>query len=139
MVEVHPAVGHGHQGPLRVGEGRGLLQHLADPLGAGNGHGDHDEDHGEHHQAHKHAHDIAEQAGQVSGGQLAGHDVVGAEPGQGQDGAVNHQHHDGTVQGQGALGLDEQAVKAVRRLFELLILVGSRTKALTTRMADTFS
>ena len=49
---------------------------------------------------------------------------MGAEPGQGQDGAVNHQHHDGTVQGQGALGLDKQAVKAVRCLLELLILVG---------------
>ena len=52
VAELHGAVGDVEDGVLRVGQVGLLVQHGADPLGAGGGHGHHDEDHGEHHEAH---------------------------------------------------------------------------------------
>ncbi len=123
MVEVDAAVPDLGLGLDGVGHVGGLLQHFGDPAVAGRAHGDHDKDHAQHHQAHQDAHDIAEQAGQVAGGQLPCHDEMGAEPGQVQDAAVDHQHHDGVVEGQPALGFDKKPVELFGRLLELFVLI----------------
>lgn len=116
MVEVDAAVGNGF---LRLGEIShigDLVQDLRDPASAGCAHGDHDKDHGEHHQGHENAHHIAEQAGQAAGGQVACHDEVRAEPGDGKDAAIDYQHHHRVIQRQVTLRLDEQTIKFFRSL-----------------------
>ena len=94
---------------MEVGD---LAQHLADPAHTGQGHGDHHHHHGQHHQAHEQGHDVAEQAGEIAGGQrTVHHDELGAQPGHHDDAEVHGDHHRRVVEGQQALGLDEQVVQ----------------------------
>ena len=123
VVEVYAAVGdlgNGLGGVAQVGL---LIEHLADTADAGHGHAYHDYDHGEHHEAHEQAHDIAEKTGEVAGGHVAGHYVVGAEPGDHDDAEVDGDHHRGVVEGEQALGLDEHLVERLGGLGELAALV----------------
>ena len=100
-----------------------LCEDLADAAGAGQAHGHHHHDHGEHHQGHEDAHDIGGQGGELPGGEVSRHHELGAEPGQGDDTAIDHQHHHRVVQGQDALGFHEEAVEGVGGLLKLLVLI----------------
>ena len=93
VVEIDAAVGDHLHRMLRVGQVGFLREYFHNTPSAGGAHGDHDEHHGQHHQGHEHAHDVAEHGGQLTGGQAAHHDKLGAEPGQGDHAAVNDQHH----------------------------------------------
>ena len=123
VVEVNAAVGHlfhGLLGILQVGD---LIEHLTNPVDAGQGHADHDHHHGQHHQAHQQGHDVAEQAGQIAGGQAAAHNEVGAQPGHHNDAEIDRHHHGRVVEGQQALSLDEQIVQVLGGPGELLVLI----------------
>src|SRR5699024_5169609 len=111
MVEIDAAVGHMGDGVGGIGQVGGFGKHLADTADAGQGHTDHDHHHGQHHQAHKQGHDVAEQAGQVTGGHAAAHNVLGTQPGNRDDAEVNRHHHGRVVESQQPFGFDEKAVQ----------------------------
>ena len=121
MVEIDASVCKRGLRFLRACQIGNLIQHLRDTFRAGGAHGNHDEDHGEHHQGHQNAHHIAEQGGQIAGGEIPRHDELRAEPGQSDDAAVHHQHHHRVIQRQNPFGFDEKPVKPVSCVPEFFI------------------
>ena len=94
IFEADAAVRDLHERILRVREAGLFCDDLCDTPGTGLGHRDHDHDHGKHHQAHQDIHAVGQQTHQVSGGQLAADDHVGAEPADQQDAGIDDSHHD---------------------------------------------
>ena len=115
---LHPVDGLGGLGQVGL-----LRKDLADAAGAGQAHRHHDHNHGEHHQGHEDAYHIGEEGGELPGGEVPRHHELGAEPGQGDHAAVDHQQHHRVVQGQDALGFHEEAVEGVGGFLELLVLI----------------
>ena len=124
MVKVDAAVLHGgvRFGAV-VGDGRLLVQNLHDPLGAGDGPGHHHEHHGNHHQGHQDLGDIGEEGGQIAHRQRPGVDHFAAEPHDGDDGAVNHQHHHRHIDDHHAEGPHGAFFQIAVALGELLLLM----------------
>ena len=123
MVEVDTAVGHCHHRIfLGIGDVGLLVNHLNHTLGTGRTHGEVHEDHRQHHQRGEDGHDVGEQGGELTRGEVANDNELGTEPRQGDDAAIDHQHHDGVVEGLQTLGLDKQLIQGFRCLTELLLL-----------------
>ena len=111
-------------GPV-VGDGGAFLQHLPDAAGTGHGPGHHHEDHGYHHQGNHDLGDVGEEGDELSGLQGPGKDHLAAEPHDGDDGAVDDQHHDGHIDdhhAEGPLGVVLQVQVALGELLPLVVL-----------------
>ena len=110
---------------LGVGDGGALAEHLHDPAGAGHGPAHHHEHHGHHHQRHHDLGDIGEVGQQLAGLQSPGIDHLAAEPHDGDDGAVDDEHHHGHIDdhhAEGLLGGILQIQVALGKLFPLMVL-----------------
>ena len=117
------AVGAGIQLGVVIGDGGLLPQHLRDPAGAGDGPGHHHEDHGDHHKRHHDLGDVGEERDELAGLQRTGIHHLAAEPHDGDDGAVNDEHHDGHVDDHHAESLFSVGLQVQISLGKLLPLV----------------
>ena len=114
VVKVDGAVGHLGDGVGGIVDGRDLVQHLQNPVAAGQGPGQQQKDVGYQHQGVHHLHDVAEKARQLAHFQGTGQNHSAAEPQQQHRGPV-HGHlkgrgvEDGGFEGVAA-GFHEPAV-----------------------------
>ena len=112
-----------------VAHGADLVEHLANTLGGGAGDDDHDEDHRDHHHAHEDLQRVGDQCGHVAGGQAevrvvaGGHDLLGADPGDNNQGRVDAQVHGRRVEAQDLLGAHEVVVDRFGDAAELAVLM----------------
>ena len=118
------AVGAGIQLGFVIGDGRLFPQYLGNPASTGDGPGHHHEDHGNHHKGHHDLGDVGEKCDELAGFQRTGVHHLTAEPHDGDDGAVDDQHHDGHVDDHHAEGLFRiglQIQVALGKFFPLMV------------------
>ena len=123
IIEVDGTILHLLYGVFGIGYIGLFIQHLADTLYAGGGHGDHYEYERKHHQRHESAEHIAEQLIELAHGKAAANHIMCAEPAYAQHGCVVHEHHDGVIECNYAFRLDQHIIKVARGFRELLLLV----------------
>ena len=110
---------------FRILDVRFFFQQLRDALCGGVGNRDHGEHHRQHHQAHENLHGVGKQRREAAGRQAerrmvaAGDDGLGAEPRNQDQAGVDACLHDGAVQRDDLLRLDESAVDALGDAAEL--------------------
>ena len=122
-VEVDAPVGHLPDRVLRLLQVGGLLQHLADAVGAGEGAGEEEKHVGDHHQGVHHLEHIAQKSRELAHLHLPGQDQLSAEPQDHHHGGVHDQLEKGQVEHRvlegGAAGVGE----LLAHLLEALLLV----------------
>ena len=85
-----------HLGGLSgVSHGALTGEHLVDTLGGDRGTGHHDEHHADEQEAHNHLHGVLDEGHHIAHLQIAGGDLLAAEPDDQQRQTVHHQHHEG--------------------------------------------
>ena len=113
-----------HRGGLRRrGDVGALVNDLGDASCAGRAHGELDKNHGEHHERHHDGHHISEERRELARGHGASHHKVGANPRDGNDAPVHHEHHERVVERLQALGAHKELVEALDGAPEFLVFV----------------
>ena len=130
IFKIDAAVFDFHDGVFRILQGRFFVQDFGDTSCGSRAHGHHDEDHGEHHQAHQDVHAVGQEGHQIACGEVAGHDHVGADPGDQHDAGIDRSHHDRAGIDDIAFSLYEHVVDILCGLGKLCLLIFLTDKGL---------